>query len=72
MLYSTRDFFKMNDFDNKDRKEAGKKNFSNKQKRFNEISEEQRFVSKTKKQFKSKIEDIRQEELWEDWNDEYI
>jgi hypothetical protein len=42
----------MNDFDNKDRKEAGKKNFSNKQKRFNEVSEEQRFVSKTKKQFK--------------------
>lgn len=61
----------MNDFDNKDRKEAGKKNFNNKHKKFNEVSEEQRFVSKTKKQFKSKIEDIRQEELWEDWNNEF-
>ena len=71
MLYSTREFFKMNDFDNKDRKEAGKKNFNNKHKKFNEVSEEQRFVSKTKKQFKSKIEDIRQEELWEDWNNEF-
>lgn len=58
----------MNDFDNKDRKEIAKKNFTNKKKRDKDISEEQRFISKTKKQFKSKIEDIRQEELWEDWD----
>ena len=59
----------MNDFDNKDRKEIAKKNFTNKKKRDKDISEEQRFISKTKKQFKSKIENIRQEELWEDWDD---
>lgn len=34
------------------------------------ISEEQRFVSKSKKQFKKQIEDMRAEELWEDWENE--
>lgn len=34
------------------------------------VSEEQRFVSKNKKQFKKHIEDIRAEELWEDWDNE--
>jgi hypothetical protein len=59
----------MNDFDNKDRKEIAKKNFTNKKKRDRDISEEQRFISKTKKEFKSKIENMRQEELWEDWDE---
>jgi uncharacterized protein YnzC (UPF0291/DUF896 family) len=34
------------------------------------ISEEQRFMSKSKKQFKKQIEDIKADELWEDWENE--
>lgn len=34
------------------------------------ISEEQKFLSKSKKQLKKRMEDIRAEELWEDWEDE--
>lgn len=34
------------------------------------ISEEQRFLSKSKKQFKKQIEDMRAEELWDDWENE--
>jgi hypothetical protein len=33
------------------------------------ISEEQRFLSKSKKQKKQEIEEIREEEIWEDWED---
>jgi len=32
-----------------------------------DISEEQKFVTKSKKQLKKKIEDISSEEKWEDW-----
>lgn len=35
------------------------------------ISEEQRFLSKSKKQLKKKIEDLREEELWDDWEEKY-
>jgi hypothetical protein len=35
-----------------------------------QISDEQRFISKSKKQFKKNIEEIRGEELWEDWENE--
>lgn len=34
------------------------------------ISEEQRFLSKSKKQFKRQIADMKAEELWEDWENE--
>jgi hypothetical protein len=34
------------------------------------VSEEQKFLSKSKKQLKKKIEDIRADELLEDWEDE--
>lgn len=34
------------------------------------ISEEQRFASKSKKMLKKQMEDIRADELWEDWQDE--
>ena len=34
------------------------------------VSEEQRFVSKSKKQHKRKIQNMRAEELWEDWENE--
>jgi hypothetical protein len=33
------------------------------------ISEEQRFLSKSKKQKRQEIEELRQEEIWEDWED---
>lgn len=35
------------------------------------ISEEQRYVSRSKKELKKRLEDIREEELWEDWKDQY-
>lgn len=31
------------------------------------ISDEQKFLSRSKKEKKQKIEDLREEELWEDW-----
>jgi hypothetical protein len=34
------------------------------------VSEEQMFVSKSKKQHKRKIQDMKAEELWEDWENE--
>jgi hypothetical protein len=34
------------------------------------VSEEQRFVSKTKKQMKRKMQDIQADELWEEWENE--
>lgn len=34
------------------------------------LSEEQRFLSKSKKQLKKKMEDIKADELWEDWENE--
>ncbi len=34
------------------------------------ISDEQRFLSKSKKQLKKQKEDMRAEELWEDWENE--
>lgn len=34
------------------------------------VSEEQKFVSKSKKQHKRKIQDMKAEELWEDWENE--
>ena len=34
------------------------------------VSEEQRFISKSKKQHKRKTQDMKAEELWEDWENE--
>jgi hypothetical protein len=58
----------MTDPDNKKdlrRQKIAEKNFKN-----DHLSDEDRFVSKSKKQHKRKIQDIRAEELWEDWEDE--
>lgn len=52
-----------------DRKESRRKIFDNDFKTKIEISEEQRFLNKAKKQFKKKIEDVRAEEAWDDWED---
>lgn len=59
------------DLDRDNRKNKKKHNSiaKSKHKNFSEISEEQRFISKSKKAFKHKIEDIRSDELWEDWED---
>lgn len=35
----------------------------------NTADDERRFINKSKKQFKRKIEDMRAEERWEDWED---
>jgi len=58
----------MSDFEN--RKDKRRQQISEKYIQKPSVSEEQRFLSKSKKQLKKKIEEIRQEELWEDWEDE--
>lgn len=57
----------MHDSDN--RKDNRRQNLSNKYYKKEKISEEQRFLSKSKKEKKQKIEHLREEELWEDWED---
>jgi hypothetical protein len=59
-----------NNFDN-NRKDARRQKFSHSKpsnKKY-EITEEQKFVSRSKKQLKKKIEEIKSEELWEDWEE---
>jgi|688.fasta_scaffold05897_11 hypothetical protein len=59
----------MHDQDN--RKDFRRQKFVNKNlPKREKISDEQRFLSKSKKEKKQKIEDLREEELWEDWNNE--
>jgi hypothetical protein len=53
-----------------DKKDIRRQKFVDKTYKKPKVSEEQRFVSKSKKQFKKKIEDIKEEELWEDWENE--
>jgi hypothetical protein len=36
-----------------------------------DVSEEQKFASKSKKELRKKLEQIKEEELWEDWKDKY-
>jgi hypothetical protein len=52
-----------------DRKENRRKNFDTTHKYKNEISEEQRFLNKAKKQLKKKKEDVRADEAWNEWED---
>lgn len=54
-----------------DKKDLRRQKFVDKTYKKPQVSDEQRFFSKTKKQFKKKIEDIREEELWDDWEQEY-
>lgn len=58
----------MSDQDNN--KDLRRQKFVDKTYKKNQISEEQRFISKSKKRFKKQIEEIREEELWEDWENE--
>lgn len=60
----------MSDELDRDRRKSKKKsNLQHKNQPNYEISEEQKFLSKSKKAFKHRIEDIRGDELWEDWED---
>lgn len=52
------------------RKDQRKQKFVDKTYKKQQISDEQRFVSKSKKQFKKYQQDLRAEELWEDWENE--
>lgn len=62
----------MTDQDFRDRKENRKHNIGNRKKKSpSDISEEQRFLSKSKKAFRNKKQEIREEEIWEDWNEDY-
>lgn len=54
----------MNDPNDKDQR---RQKFQNKNVKKYDYSEEQRFISKSKKERKKKIEEIRGDELWEDW-----
>jgi len=58
------------DFDREHRKSKKKSNLT-KQKSKNdfEFSDEYRFIAKSKKAFKNKKQDMRGDELWEDWED---
>jgi hypothetical protein len=54
-----------------EKKDLRRQKFVDKNYKKPQVSEEQRFVSKSKKQFKKRIEDIREEELWGEWEQDY-
>lgn len=60
----------MNDSDFDNRKNNRRKNIEQKFVNRKSDSYEARDLNKLKKQFKKAKEQIRQEELWEDWEDE--
>lgn len=60
----------MADFDDGDRKEHRRKKIDTKYKEKKEFSEEYRFIKKSKKEFKNKISQMREEELWDDWEED--
>ena len=60
------------EFENFDRKTNRKEKFEstkNRQKKSTVDSEELRFIKKSGKQLKKKIQEMREEELWDDWDD---
>lgn len=54
-------------YDSDNRKTYRREKIQHKHLKKNKISEEQRFLSKSKKEKKQKIEHLREEEYWEDW-----
>jgi hypothetical protein len=56
-------------YDSDNRKNNRREKIISKNFKKNKISEEQKFLSKVKKEKKQKIEHIREEELWEDWEE---
>lgn len=59
----------MSDQDKKDIRRQNQ--FLNKNKQKPKVSEEQRYISKSKKQLKNKIKEIQAEEIWEDWEQDF-
>lgn len=60
----------IDDFGRENRKNKNKNSFAgNKKKNYSDISDEQKFVYKSKKELKHKIEDMRENELWEEWEE---
>jgi hypothetical protein len=57
----------MNDPDN--RKSYRRENIEQKHFKKNKISEEQRLQMKSKKEKKEKVDLLREEELWQDWEE---
>ena len=53
-----------------DKKDVRRQKFVDKNLKKQQISEEQRFIAKNKKQLKRKMEDMKADELWEDWENE--
>jgi hypothetical protein len=56
-------------YDSDNRKNTRREKIVSKNFKKNKISEEQRFLSKVKKEKRQKIEHLREEELWEDWEE---
>lgn len=59
----------MSENEPRERKSLRKQHVGNKKKSNYDITEEQKFVSKSKKAFKNKKQNLHEEELWEDWED---
>lgn len=59
----------MKDFDHKEKRVRKEKFESKKNKKF-DFSEEKQFERKSIKGFKNKVRELREEELWEDWENE--
>lgn len=57
----------MNNPNPENRKDQRRQKFLSKHDKKYDLSEEQRFVSKSKKEHKRKMQDIKGDELWEDW-----
>ena len=57
-----------NDFD--DRKSSRREKLTSKKKVDQNFDQSNRDIKKIKKDYKSKIEEIKQEELWEEWENE--
>ena len=53
-----------------EKKDLRRQKLADKSYKKNHLSDEEKFISKSNKQFKKKIEHIREEELWEDWENE--
>jgi hypothetical protein len=57
-----------NDFE--DRKNYRREKLSNKKKTSKDLDQSYKDIKKIKKEYRSKIEEMEQEELWEEWENE--
>ncbi len=60
----------MKDFDHKDKKIVRKEKIESKKNKRFDFSEEKQLERKSVKGFKNKIRELREEELWDDWENE--